>query len=70
MVLVQKWPIFQLFCLCTIGQGNVFYDILDRKIAFLGFKNKKFKKLKNWYFFKGVSPWFWSKIGNFSMFFI
>ena len=25
------------------GQENVFYDILERKNAFLGFKNKKFK---------------------------
>ena len=29
MVLVQKWPFFQLFFLDTIGQENVFYDILD-----------------------------------------
>ena len=54
MVLVQKWPFFQLFCLGTIGQGNVFYDILDGKIAFVGFKSKKFKKSKNWDFSKGV----------------
>ena len=31
----------------TIGQENVFYDILKRKITFLGYKNKKFKKSKN-----------------------
>ena len=61
MVLVQKWPFFQLFFLGNIGQENVFYDILDRKNAFLGYKNKKFKKSKNWHFSKGVNPWFWSK---------
>ena len=31
----------------NIGQENVFYDILERKNAFLGYKNKKFKKSKN-----------------------
>ena len=66
MVLVQKWPFFQLFFLGNIGQENVFYDILERKNAFLGYKNKKFKKSKNWHFCKGVNPWFWSKNGHFS----
>ena len=28
----------------------MFYDILERKNAFLGYKNKKFKKSKNWNF--------------------
>ena len=31
----------------NIGQENVFYDILERKHAFLGYKNKEFKKSKN-----------------------
>ena len=69
MVLVQKWPFFQLFLLGNIGQENVFYDILERKNAFLGYKNKKFKKSKNWDFSKGVNPWFWSKIGQFPIVF-
>ena len=47
MVLVQKWQFLQLFFLGNIGQENVFYDILERKNAFLGYKNKKFKKSKN-----------------------
>ena len=51
MVLVQKWPFFQLFVLGNRGQVNVFYDILERKNAFLGYKNKKFKKFKNWKIF-------------------
>ena len=59
MVLAQKWPLFQLFFLGNIGQENVFYDILERKNAFLGYKNKKFKKSKKWDFSKGVSPLFW-----------
>ena len=44
MVLVQKWPFFQVIILGTIGQENVFYDILERKNGFLGYKNKEFKK--------------------------
>ena len=52
----------------NIGQEKVFYDILERKNAFLGYKNKKFKKWKNWDFSKGVNPWFWSKNGHFSNF--
>ena len=46
MVLVQKWP-FSNFFLGNIGQENVFYDILERKNDFLGYKNKKFKKWKS-----------------------
>ena len=56
---------FHRFILGNIGQGNVFYDILDRKNAFPSYKNKKFKKWKNCEFSKPVSPWFWSKIGHF-----
>ena len=47
MVLVQKGAFFQVFFLGDIGQENVFYDILERKNAFRGYKNKKFKKSKN-----------------------
>ena len=71
MVLVQKWPFFQLFFLGHIAHENVFYDILERQKAFLSYKNKKFKKSKNWHFSKRVNPWFWSKNGhssNFSFF--
>ena len=47
MVLVQNWPFFHLLFLGNIGHENVFYDILERKNAFLGYKNKKLKKSKN-----------------------
>ena len=53
----------------NFGQENVFYDILERKNAFLAYKNKKFKKSKNWRFSKGVNPCFGSKNGLFSIFF-
>ena len=69
MVLVQKWPFLQVFFLGNIGQENVFYDILERKNTFLGYKNMKSKKSKNWYFSLGVNLWFWSKNGQFANFF-
>ena len=69
MLFFKKWPFFQLFLLGNIGHENVFYDILERKNAFLGYKNTKFKKSKSGHFAKGVNPWFWFKNGQFSNFF-
>ena len=69
MVLAQKMAIFPTFFLGNIGKDNIFYDFLERKNAFLGYQNKKFKSRKNWHFSKGVNPWFWSKTGHFSDFF-
>ena len=69
MVFVQKWLFLQLFFLGNSGQGNSLNDILERKNAFLGNKNKKFKESKNWHFSKAVNLWFWSNIGHFSNFF-
>ena len=43
-----KMAIFlTFFFLGIIGQQNVFYNILERKNAFLGYKNKKFKNSIN-----------------------
>ena len=47
----------------------MFYDILERKNAFLGNKNKKFKKSKNCHYSKWVNPLFLYKNGHFSNFF-
>ena len=52
----------------NIGQENVFYDILDRKNAFVVYKNKKLKKSKYWHFSKEVNPWFGLKMAIFSSF--
>ena len=109
MVLVHKWPCFQIcffrqyrpakyllrysrtkkrhfskgvnswfwskngyltnfFFLGNKSQKSIFYDILERRNTFLGYKNKRLKKSKNWYFSKVVNPWFWSKNGHFSNF--
>ena len=55
-----------MFLLVNIGQENVFYDILEWINAFLGYKNKRDKKSKYWYFSKGVNPWFSSENCHFS----
>ena len=62
MVFGQKFGIFHVFIFGKIREENVFDDILERKQAFLDYKKEKVKKVKNWDFSKGVSPWFWSKI--------
>ena len=55
-----------LFFLGNIGRENVFYDILDRKNAFLGYKTKKFKKSKKIDIFpKGLTHGFGTKTGIF-----
>ena len=60
---------FSIFLFLTvIGQENLFYDILERKNAFLNYKNSIFKTWKNCDFCEGVNPWSWSKIGYFSIF--
>ena len=70
MVLVQKWPFFHLFLSGNVGQENILNDILERKNAFQGYKNKKLKKSKICHFSKGLNPWFSSKNGHFSNFFV
>ena len=52
---LSKLGNFFRFCfLEKISQKNVFYEILERRNAFLDYKNKKFKKSKNWDFSKGL----------------
>ena len=47
---ISFFPFF--FFIFNVGQENVFYDILERKNAFLGYKNKKFKISKKLTFFQ------------------
>ena len=42
--------------------------MLEEKNDCFDYKKKQVKKSKNWDFSKGVSPWFWSKNGTFSIF--
>ena len=62
-----------IFVLGNIGQENVFYDILEPKNSFLGYKNKKFKKSNNWHFshILGLTHGFGAKIDIFpTLFFL
>ena len=59
MVLVKSLKLFHLFIFGKIREESVFDDILQRKKVLLDYKKKKVKKVKNWDFSKGVSPWSW-----------
>ena len=61
--------IFPTFFLGSMGQENVFCDILEQKNAFLGYNNKKFKTPKINIFPKGLTHGFCSKIAIFPTFF-
>ena len=69
MVLVQNWQFSQLL-FGNIGQENVFYDILERKNAFLGYKNKKSKSRKIDIFPKGLTHGFETKMAILAPFFL
>ena len=44
--------IFPTFFLGNIGQENVFYEILERKNAFLGYKKQEVEKAQKLTFFQ------------------
>ena len=61
---------FKFFFLGNIGQENVFYDILETKKAFLGYKNNKLKTSRKTDIFpKGLTHGFCPKVAIFSTFF-
>ena len=63
--------LFSTFFLCNIGQENVFYEILERKMAFLAYKNKMFKQSKKLTFFqRGFPMVFVQKWTIFQLFFL
>ena len=71
MVFVQNCPFIHLFTLGTLGQENIFYDILERKNPFLGYKNKKLKKKKIHIFQRGLTHGFGPKTAIFpTLFFL
>ena len=71
MVLVQKWPFFQLFFLGNIGQENVFYDILEQKKApFYPMKTRSSKSRKIDIFPMGLNHGFGPKMTIFPPFFL
>ena len=65
-----KMAIFPTFFFWAIQTRNMSFTIFQKeKNAFLGYKNKKFKKSKNSLFCRRVNPWFSSKKGHFCNFF-
>ena len=56
MVVVQKLPFFQVSFLGNIGKENVFYDILERKNDFLGYKKKEVQQVEILTFFQRGYP--------------
>ena len=70
MVLVQKWHISNFFFLDNIGPENVFYNILERKNAFLAIKTRSLKSRKIGTFLKGLTHGFSPKTAIFSTFFV
>ena len=70
MVLLKKLAIFpSFFFLGNIGKEIVFYDILERKNAFLGNKKKSTKSRKIDIFPKGLTHGFAQKLVIFPSFF-
>ena len=69
MVLVQKWLFLPLCFLGNIGQENVFYDFLERKNAFLGYKTRSPKSREIDIFPKGLTHGFGPKMAIFPTFF-
>ena len=62
MVLAKINKFHYLFISGKASQKKEFPNFLDRKLAFLDYKNNDLKKSKNLHFSKGVSPWFWPKL--------
>ena len=61
--------IFQFFVLGNIDQEHVFYDILERKNSFLGYKKKEVQKVEKLPFFpKGLTKGFGVKMVVFPTF--
>ena len=52
MVLVLKWDFFHLFNFGKTGKKKVFSDILERKKAFIAYKNKEWQKIEKLAFLK------------------
>ena len=65
---VSKMVIFSTFFFRQYRPGKCLFRYSRTKKIFLGYENNKLKNLKNWFFSKGVNPWFWSKKGYFSLF--
>ena len=57
---------FNFFFLGNIGQEHVFYDILERNNAILGYKKRSSKTQKIPIFLRGLTHGFWTKMAIFA----
>ena len=55
--LVKNYLFYSFLFFSKIGQKKVFFDLVDRKLAILDYKNMDLKKSEILHFSKGVSPW-------------
>ena len=70
MVFLKKGFFFHLLILGNIGQENEFYDILEERNTFLGYKNNEDEKLEKLRFFqRGLVHGFGQKWAIFSSFY-
>ena len=65
-----KVSIFLSFCFRQKRPGKCVSRYSRKKKHLSTLKKQEVQEVENYNFSKGVSPWFWSKIGNFSIFFI
>ena len=65
MILVKNSNFLYGLFLLKIGPEMMLGDLLDRKEVFLDNKKMYLICPENRKFFKGVNPWFWSKIRTF-----
>ena len=71
MVVVKKWPFFRVLFFRQYRPGKCFYNILERKNAFLALKKKDVQKVeKNKIFPKGLTHGFGEKMAIFPCVFL
>ena len=60
-ILTKNRNFFYLCFSLKLCRKTSFFDIVERKQSFLDQKIEVLRRAKKWSFFKGVSPWSWSK---------
>ena len=65
MVLVQNWPFFQFFFICLYRPEKCVLSYSRTKKRPSWLRKQEVQKVEKFTFFKGGSPWFWSKNGFF-----
>ena len=66
---MEKWSFLHVLFFGNIAKENVFYDILGRQNAYLGYKNRKLKKVEKLRFFQRGQPMVLVKKCHFFIFF-